>query len=157
MVSSRRNTPERQRFEALFTGMEPKLRAVYDRMHKQEMAYREQLFNRYTSFLINGIPDSRGRSVATGVARGWMREKQIFAFHHRRHYHFPSFQFSAGEPKPVVGKALALMNPDDGWHAMFWFVGANGWLEAGAPVEILDADPRAVLEAAMHANDEISD
>lgn len=40
---------------------------------------------------------------------------------------------------------------------MFWFVGANGWLDDDAPVDLLDRDPEAVVEAASHANDMISD
>lgn len=137
--------------------MDRRLQAVYERMYRRELAYREQLYRRYPAFLVNGIPDSRSRRIRSRVVRAWLHEQRIFAFHHRGHYHFPAFQFSAGEPKPIVGKVLALVRPQDGWHAMFWFVGANGWLEAGSPVEMLDVDPEGVIEAATHANDEMSD
>lgn len=137
--------------------MDRRLKAVYERMFRRELAYREQLFNRFPAFLVNGIPDSRGRRIRSGIVRGWLHERRIFAFHHRHHYHFPAFQFARGEPKAIIGRALALVRPLDGWHAMFWFVGANGWLEAGSPVEMLDIDPSGVLEAASHSNDEISD
>ena len=36
---------------------------------------------------------------------------------------------------------------------MYWFVGANGWLEGGAPLDHMDEEPAAVLEAASHYND----
>lgn len=157
MVSRRRNTPEQQQRVAEFAGLDRRLKAVYERMYRRELADREKIFNRFPAFLVNGIADSRGRSIRSEVVRGWLRERRVFAFQHRRHYHFPAFQFAAGEQKPIIAQSLSLVQPLDGWHAMYWFVGANGWLEAGSPVELLDLDPEAVLEAARHANDEMSD
>lgn len=91
------------------------------------------------------------------MVRRWLRERQIFAFIHRRHFWFPAFEFAVGEPKPVLQEILNLIRPLHGWEAMFWFVGANGWLEGDAPVDVLDVDPVAVVLAASHANDMISD
>jgi hypothetical protein len=39
----------------------------------------------------------------------------------------------------------------------FWFTAANGWLEGEVPVELIDLDLMAVVTAASHARDKISD
>jgi hypothetical protein len=50
-----------------------------------------------------------------------------------------------------------MIQPVNGWAAMYWFVGANGWLKSGAPVDHMDQDPAAVADAASHYNDLTSD
>ena len=137
--------------------MDPKLKAAYERIFARELVAREQIFLEYPSFVVNAVPDRAGKAIPAGTIRRWRREQRVFAFRHKGHYFFPSFQFSEGAPKPIIGQLLRLVRPAHGWHAMFWFVGANGWLEVGAPVEYLDSDHTAVIEAACHANDEISD
>lgn len=81
----------------------------------------------------------------------------MFAFRHAGHFYFPAFQFINGAPKPLVRRLLTLVRPTSGWHAMFWFVGANAWLEDASPVDVFDDEPDAAIEAASHANDLISD
>ena len=103
------------------------------------------------------IPDSAGRPHAACVVRTWRREGRIFAFRHRNRDYFPLFQFEGGAPKPVVAQLLKLLHPDGGWHALFWFQAANAWLEGEAPADHIDHDVNAVLRAAIHANDQISD
>jgi hypothetical protein len=60
MVSRRRNSPEQQAAAAAWAAMSPELRAVYERMHHRELAYREEIFNLYPSYLVNEIPDAYG-------------------------------------------------------------------------------------------------
>jgi len=52
---------------------------------------------------------------------------------------------------------LAHLAPWKGWDAMYWFAGANVWLEDKTPIDLLDKDPAGVIQAASHAHDEISD
>jgi hypothetical protein len=138
-------------------GMDPKLKAAYERIFARELVARERIFLEYPSFVVSAIPDRAGNAIPTAIIRRWRREQRVFAFRHRDHYFFPSFQFTEGVPKPIIGQLLRLVRPAHGWYAMYWFVAANGWLEAGAPVDYLDTDQAAVIEAACHANDEISD
>lgn len=148
----------RKSLESVFAGMSPELRAVYDRMHRRELACREELFKQYPTFLVNEIPDAYGNRVPTTFIRCWLRHRLLFAFRHAGRYRFPAFQFANGTPKAVIGKVIGLIYPMDGWVVMYWFAAANGWLDEGAsPVSVLDTDPDAVLIAASHANDEISD
>ena len=155
---ARGNIQVRQRLlEERLTGLDPRFPAVYERMHVRELAYREQVFELYPTFRVDQIPDRNGGNLCTAAVRQWLRERRIFAFIRRRHFWFPAFEFAAGEPKPVVHEILLLIQPVHGWEAMFWFVGANGWLESGAPVDHMDSNPAAVVLAASHANDLTSD
>jgi len=137
--------------------MDPKLKAVYERMYAREMAARAIIFRQYPSFVASWTPDPLGKAIPASVVHRWWREQSVFAFRHEGHYYFPTFQFANGAPKSFIRRLLILVQPKDGWHSMFWFVGANAWLEDGSPVDFLDSDPAAVIEAACHANDEISD
>ena len=155
---ARGNIQARQRLlEERLTGLDPKVLAVYQRLHARELAYREEVLTLYAAFRVDQVPDRNHGRVCTSVVRRWLHERRIFAFIHRRHFWFPAFEFAAGEPKPVVGEILRLIQPVHGWEALYWFVGANGWLEGGTPVDQMDQDPAAVLEAASHFNNMTSD
>ena len=155
---ARGNLQSRQRrLEKQLTGLDVRVLAVYERMHARELTTREHIFSSYPAFLVSAITDRQGERVHTALVRRWLREVQVFAFVHRRHYYFPAFEFAAGEPKPIVRELLQRARPLDGWHAMSWFVAANGWLEDAAPVDLMDHDPEAVVQAADHANDLVSD
>jgi hypothetical protein len=137
--------------------MDPNLQEAYDQLRERELDTREEIFRTYPSFVATGVPGRIGKAVRPNVVRSWWRHERVFAFRHAGHYHFPAFQFSNGAPKPLVRRLLKLVKPNYGWHAMYWFVGANAWLEARSPVELLDAAPEKVVHAAEHANDRISD
>jgi hypothetical protein len=158
MVSRRRNTPEQQSFEASWAEMSPELRAVYERMYGRELAYRDELFWRYQTFLVNEIPDAYGNSVPTAYVRCWIRQRRCFAYWHGGRYRFPTFQFANGVPKTVIARVIGFLYPLDGWIVMYWFAAANAWLDEGvSPVSVLDTNTEAILIAASHANDLISD
>jgi hypothetical protein len=137
--------------------MDPKLKAVYDRLLAREQATHEQVFREYPAFVVNWVPGRTGRAIRANTVRSWWRYERIFAFRHAGHFYFPAFQFSNGAPKPLVRRLLKLVQPENGWHAMDWFVGANAWLDDRSPVELLDSQPDEVVQAAEHANDRISD
>jgi hypothetical protein len=158
MVSRRRSILGLKSVEASFAEMSPELRAVYLRMYRQELAYRRELFAGYPTFLINEIPDAYGNRLPASKIRRWIRERQCFAYRHQGRFRFPAFQFVNGGPKAVVARVIGLLYPMDGWVVMYWFAAANSWLKEGtSPVSVLDTDPDAVLAAASHANDLISD
>ena len=137
--------------------MSPELKAVYERFAARERLTREKLFRHVLNGTVREIPDATGLPHPVSTVRKWRREGRIFAFRHRARDYFPLFQFLEGTPKPLIGQVLRIVRPDDGWHALYWFEGANAWLEALSPVEVMDTDGDAVLEAAAHANDRISD
>jgi hypothetical protein len=158
MVSRRRKTLEQQSVEAGVAEMSPELRAVYEGMHRRELAYRDELFKRYSTYLVNEIPDASGNRAPTTLVRRWLCHRDCFAYWHDGRYRFPTFQFANGLPKAAIARVIALLYPMDGWVVMYWFAAANAWLDEDAqPVSVLDTDPEAVLVAASHANDLISD
>jgi len=158
MVSRRRNTPDLQSVEIDLAEMSPELRAIYERMCRRELAYREELFKRYPTYLVNEIPDACGNGLPTMFIRSWILERSCFAYRHDGRFRFPTFQFANGVPKAAIARVIALLSPMDGWGVMYWFAAANAWLDEGAlPMSVLDTDPEAVLVAASHANDLTSD
>ncbi|OED44206.1 hypothetical protein AB833_02285 [Chromatiales bacterium (ex Bugula neritina AB1)] len=86
-------------------------------------------------------------------ASRWKREKRVFAIRFKGGDLFPHYQFSDGEPLPVIRKVLKLlpagMTP---WQIAFWFESGNGWLDGRAPQDSLN-DPQALTEAARNMAD----
>lgn len=137
--------------------MDPRLQAVYRQLRADERTTKEQVFREYPSFVATWLPGRTGKAVRAQTVRSWWRNERVFAFRFNGHYYFPTFQFSGGAPKPLVRRLLKLIEPEDGWQAMFWFIGANSWLDSRAPIELLETKPESVVLAAGHANDRISD
>jgi hypothetical protein len=71
---------------------------------------------------------------------------------------YPGFQFTAeGREHPAVGEALRWLRSDPhttDWQAALWFTTPTSWLGGRRPVDVLDDDPDAVVEAARR---EVSD
>jgi hypothetical protein len=86
------------------------------------------------------------------LATRWRAEKRLAAVPVGDELLYPGFQFTAeGKPHPAVGRALEALRSDPrmtDWQAALWFVGPNGWLGGRRPVDLLDAEPDAVAEAA---------
>lgn len=148
----------RQTLQDRYAGMNRELRTEYARIYRRELAFRRELFRHYPTFLVDEIPTGYGNSLPTRFVRFWLRERKIFAFRHRGRFRFPTFQFANGVPKPVIGRVIQLLRPLDGWVVMYWFAAANAWLPDGqSPASVLDSSSAAVIEAASHAYDLISD
>lgn len=86
------------------------------------------------------------------LATRWRAEKRLTAVPVGDELLYPGFQFtSEGKPHPAIGRALEALRSDPrmtDWQASLWFVGPNGWLGGRRPVDLLDAEPDAVAEAA---------
>ena len=63
---------------------------------------------------------------------------------------YPAFQFDAqGRPRQMISKVLAALGTEvGGWQTALWFVTPNGWLDEEKPVDMLEREPLAVLDAA---------
>lgn len=137
------------------------IRKVFARWAGQETQHRERLIHTEPMFTANSVPGPADRPVPTYQMRDWRHARFIFAVRFKRRDYFPAFQFDSGRPKAVVGRVLKLLNlvrPIDNWYVMYWFFSANAWLDDGAsPVDTMEKNQRAVIEAAFHANDQISD
>lgn len=83
------------------------------------------------------------------LASDWKQDGKIFSVAHRGTTYYPAFQFApTGRPRPVVARVLEALGGDDGWETALWFTAANGYLEGARPVDLLETDPEAVVEAA---------
>ena len=137
------------------------IQKVFDRWAAREMQTRGTLVHREPMFTANSVPGPIDRPVPATLIRRWRSRRAIFGVRYRRRDYFPAFQFVNGAPKPIVGKLLNLLHPvrrKDNRSCLYWFVGANAWLEGEAsPLAVMDTDEVAVTEAAAHANDRISD
>jgi hypothetical protein len=139
----------------------PKLKEVFARLAEREMRTRGLLVHQQPVFTANSVPGQADRPIPASSIRKWRRRRLIFGARYKGRDYFPAFQFSDGHPKPIVGRVISILDlvrREDNWFLFYWFVGANGWLEEGeTPSNVMDSDAEAVIEAAVHANDQTSD
>jgi hypothetical protein len=151
--------------------MNDELKAAYERIHARELLARDQLIATYPTLTEAAVAALNRANGSPDVVRGWRDERRIFGVGYHGEIRHPAFQFENGVPKSVIAVVLkhldpldptAQCNPDmepaySSWAIAFWFASANGWLEGRAPAELIDIDPVAVVTAASHARDKISD
>jgi hypothetical protein len=97
------------------------------------------------------LAESRASNRAA-LANRWRAENRVIAVPVRDELLYPGFQFTAeGKPSPVVAAALEHLRSDPhvtDWQAALWFTSPTGWLGGRRPVDLLDEEPDAVIEAA---------
>lgn len=82
------------------------------------------------------------------LAFGWKKEGRAFAVPYKGADRFPRFQFTDGQPRPVIRHILrALPEVMSPWQVALWFASGNGWLGGAAPADRL-ADTEKVVAAA---------
>lgn len=98
---------------------------------------RGNIVHTVAMFTADSVPGPLNKPVVSWKIRAWRRRGLIFGARYKGRDYFPAFQFRLGEPKPIVQQFLDLDKPSDDWHAMFWFVGTNVWLDEDAsPYEV---------------------
>jgi hypothetical protein len=81
----------------------------------------------------------------------WIKEGRVFAVDTAGGRLFPAFQFSHGEPRPVIAQVLtALAGHLRGWEILLWFTGSSGYLDGARPVDRLTDSPDEVVAAAAY-------
>lgn len=104
---------------------------------------------------VHALCGSSARNRAALAAR-WRSERRIFGLPRQRRWRFPRFQFDEerGRPKAVIAATLAALGDAVGpWQTAVWFTSENGWLDGRRPVDLLDRDPDAVVDAARAVSD----
>jgi hypothetical protein len=115
-------------------------------------AAREELISEFgllSSSEIAALAGSQAKNKAA-LANRWKQEGRIFSVPHRGSTYFPGFQFDvAGRPHEAVAGVLKVLGAKmSEWGLGLWFTAAKGWLGDKRPVDLLDIDPKRVVEAA---------
>jgi hypothetical protein len=101
------------------------------------------------------VAEISGSQARNGSARAsrWKKERRIFSVPWNGADYYPAFQFSPtdGEPLPAIKTILEIFGDElTPWQTALWFWGGNGWLYDKSPMEAIQSDPQAVIEAAKH-------
>ena len=103
------------------------------------------------------LAESRASNRAA-LANRWRTENRVVAVPVGDELLYPGFQFNAeGKPKPAIGGTIDLLRSDPhttDWQVALWFASPTSWLSGTRPVDLLDDDPDAVIDAARR---EVSD
>ena len=97
---------------------------------------------------------ARSRSAnRRSLAQRWRSEGRIFGVEIQGRYVYPGLQFDPenGQPKPAIARVLKSLPErlrDGGWQLALWWDNAVDTLEFRRPVDVVDADPEAVVLAA---------
>ncbi len=113
-------------------------------------------FGLLTSAEVAELAGSRARNRAA-LANRWTKEGRVFAVPHGGQLLWPGFQFDAqGQPRPVVAEVLrSFADEPSPWALALWFTSHTGWLDGRRPVDLLETEPGAVVEAARAENEPV--
>jgi hypothetical protein len=123
---------------------------------------RRDLLESYGAVTSGGVAELAGSKAKNraALANRWRSEGRVFAVPVGDELVYPLFQFSEeGRPLPVVAETLAALDRSgdlSAWQRALWFASANGWLAGRRPVELLERDPDAVVEAARREAELVS-
>lgn len=81
----------------------------------------------------------------------WLAQRSIVGLSGHGQLLIPLCQFDRAtmQPRPDIAPVLReLADAFDDWEIVSWLVEPNDWLDKRAPVDCLDGDPHAVLQAA---------
>jgi hypothetical protein len=132
---------------------------AYLALHEQQLQARQRLLKLMPMLEAKHVAKFAGhenKNTAQTASR-WKTAGKIFSVPVSGTERYPEFQFKAGLPKPIIEELIQILNPRIEWDLAFWFASANGWLDGAAPMSMIDEQPERVLNAARHANDQISD
>lgn len=111
-------------------------------------------FGLLTSAEVAELAGSRAKNRAA-LANRWTKEGRVFAVPHGGRLLWPGFQFDAqGQPRPVVAEILESFEDEPSpWAVALWFTSHTGWLDGRRPVDLLETEPGAAVEAARAENE----
>lgn len=96
------------------------------------------------------LSGNTGRNPSAALGK-YKATGRLFAVTHGNQHLYPAFQFSENDarPKPAIAAVLERVpEPARGWPLLSWFNAPNVFLHNRKPLEALDSDPQAVVDAA---------
>jgi hypothetical protein len=137
--------------DALLPHDVPPLTSVW---HAQRTAEARLAFvPEHGAWTASEIADRAGSQATnrSALASSWRAAGRVLAIEWNGSTVFPAFQFDADvQPRPTVATVLTHLR-DAGlsdWQQALWSNAGTGWLGDRRPVDLLDADPSAVVAAA---------
>jgi hypothetical protein len=127
---------------------------------QRNAAARNELLQEFGALRSQDVADLAGSRASNraALANRWRAENRVVAVPVRDELLYPGFQFTdEGRPHPAVAAALGWLRSDphtSDWQAALWFAIPTTWLGGRRPVDVLDDDPDAVVQAARR---EVSD
>jgi hypothetical protein len=114
-------------------------------------------FGSYTAEELGKLNGSKAGNPGA-MADNWRKRRQVFAVPHpgkpaRERDVYPAFQFSDDhKPMKVVQSVLEIFaDRKTPWKIALWFTSNNGLLaDSARPVDLLETDPQAIIQAARH-------
>lgn len=122
------------------------------RQEQRNAAARSALLEEFGAFSAAEVNDRVQASGEGAPGKGvlWQQEGRIFGVTHQDQLIFPAFQFDPeGRPREVIAALLDVLSKGlTDWQLALWFIRANGWLGGRRPVDLLESEPEAVMDAA---------
>lgn len=97
-------------------------------------------------------PSGTSTRLNGSILSEWEKNKMIFSVNCFEKLLYPTFQFEANSPNPVIKEILSEL-PDrmNSWQIAFWFESSNGWLGGDIPKESLDRIDELMVAAQQKA------
>ncbi|MCL1960873.1 MAG: hypothetical protein FWG56_03645 [Desulfovibrionaceae bacterium] len=137
--------------------------AAETEMAQRLASRRARVLNEFGYFTAQQLAEMNKSQASnrSALADNWRKRRQVFAVPHpdktaRERDVFPAFQFENGKPVKAIQPVLeAFGDRKAPWKLALWFTSSNGWLAGSArPVDLLERDPQAVIEAARRDAEE---
>jgi hypothetical protein len=137
--------------DALLPPAVPPLAAVWH-AHRTAEA-RLAFMSEHGAWPASEVADRAGSQATnrSALASSWRAAGRVLAVEFNGGMVFPAFQFDADvQPRPAVATILTHLRAAglSEWQQALWFNAPTGWLGDRRPVDVLDADPAAVIAAA---------
>jgi hypothetical protein len=121
---------------------------------------RRRFLEEFGALTSSEIADLAGSTAAnrSALANRWRKEGRIFAVTHHGTLYYPAFQFGEhGRPLAVIARVLSALEADElgEWEVALWFAKRTGWLGDRRPIDLLQDEPDAVVEAARRERHEL--
>jgi hypothetical protein len=144
------------RLETLIEQMTPPVDLVSEAaavLSQRNGQRRAELLSEFGALTGEQIADERSRARNRhALAARWRKEGRLFGVPYEGQTVYPTFQFDAeGNLRTVVADVLERLPIDrmSPWEVALWWTASNGWLRGRRPVDLLDEEDGALLDAAQ--------
>jgi hypothetical protein len=126
----------------------------YERMREDTQSVQKDIFRDMPMLSAREAADRLGLNgagaTALDLARLIEKTKRAVYIMNNREPCFPACQFNMLGPKQIIADLMKTLGPyRTSWEIVCWLWGTNGWLDGASPMDVLDTEPKLVLDAAF--------